>query len=97
MPLGIDPDWTFNEQGREGFAAGEILLIGTDGIWETRDADGREFGKQALHEVIRAHADGDAGAIQRAVCEAIARFRGTRPQEDDVTLVVVKHVGGEGS
>jgi len=97
VPLGIDPDWTFSEQAREGFAAGEILLIGTDGIWETRNADGREFGKQALHEVIRAHAAGNAGSIQRAVCEAIARFRGARPQEDDVTLVVVKHVGGEGS
>lgn len=68
----------------------QILFIGTDGIWETRNRAGTFFGKDRLCEVIRRHADAPAAHITRAIIDAVAQFRGSEPQEDDLTAVVVK-------
>lgn len=69
---------------------GQILLIGTDGIWETHNSQGEMFGKTALKDVLRLSAAKSAQDIQAAVTEALKRFRGEQPLEDDVTMVVVK-------
>ena len=67
-------------------------IIGTDGISETRSPSGEFFGSTRLREVIRGHAAKPVDRIQSAVIEAVQDFRGKSPQEDDVTLVVVKLV-----
>ncbi|MBF0332569.1 MAG: SpoIIE family protein phosphatase, partial [Alphaproteobacteria bacterium] len=38
----------------------------------------------------RANASRPAEAIARAITDALAEFRGARPRQDDVTLVVAK-------
>ncbi len=90
LPLGIDPDWVFTEHPPLQLSAGQIVVIGTDGIWEARNPERKFFGKDALREVIRANAAGSASEICDAITDAVARFRRGRPQEDDVTLVVIK-------
>ena len=40
IPLGIEPDWTYHEFSREGWSPGEVIVLGTDGIWETRNPQG---------------------------------------------------------
>jgi len=70
--------------------SGQIIVIGTDGIWESRNPAGRMFGKDGLREVIRRNAGCSADGITHAITDALAAFRQTSPQEDDVTLVVVK-------
>ena len=69
---------------------GELIFLGTDGIWETRNPDGRLFGKQAVQDILRQNAAASAGEILDKILSALNRFRGSLEPEDDVTLVVVK-------
>ena len=90
IPLGVRPDWEYREYAREGWRHGQVILIGTDGIWETRNDAGQRFGREALRDLVRENAHRPPEDIQQAVLDALARFRGGRAQEDDVTLVVLK-------
>lgn len=93
IPLGVDPDWHYHEMSHTGWNPGTVLLIGTDGISETRNPAGEMFGRDAALGLIRANAHRSAAEIVHAVTDALGRFRGASPQRDDVTLVVVKAVG----
>ncbi|MGE3474893.1 MAG: SpoIIE family protein phosphatase [Rhodospirillaceae bacterium] len=90
IPLGVNPDWSFHENDRSDWPAGGVLIIGTDGIWETRSPTGDAFGKDGLMNVIRANSQLPAAQICDAVVDALAAFSGGTVQNDDVTLVVVK-------
>lgn len=90
LPLGIEPGETYQEFQEDDLAPGEVIVIGTDGIWEARDRRGRHFGKDGLRAVIRARAGEPAEQIRRAITDALEQHRAGRPQEDDVTLVVLK-------
>jgi sigma-B regulation protein RsbU (phosphoserine phosphatase) len=68
---------------------GEIIVLTTDGIFETRRRQ-EMFGRQRFMEVIRRNHHLNAAGIRDAVLETIDDFRGRTPQEDDVTLVVIK-------
>ncbi len=90
MALGVVEEVDYKEYTQKGWDPGTVIVIGTDGISETRGPSGEFFGSARLREVIRSHADQPVGRIQSAVIEAVQEFRGESPQEDDVTLVVVK-------
>jgi sigma-B regulation protein RsbU (phosphoserine phosphatase) len=90
IPLGIEAGSEYKELRRDSLAAGQVVVVGTDGIWETRNGDGRMFGKAGLRELIRRHARDSAEAIATAITESLAAYRESKPQEDDVTLVVIK-------
>ncbi|UCD28990.1 MAG: SpoIIE family protein phosphatase [Planctomycetota bacterium] len=90
IPLGIDIDCQYTEYGPSNLETGQVIVIGTDGIWETRNPGDEEFGKEALCEIIRGHAKDSANEISQAITDTLAEYRQSRPQEDDVTLVVIK-------
>jgi sigma-B regulation protein RsbU (phosphoserine phosphatase) len=90
IALGIDSEWQYHEQGPLELRPGQIVLIGTDGIWEARNVQGEFFGKDAIRDVIREHAQAGAEDISQAIVDAVTVFRGDREQEDDLTLVVAK-------
>jgi serine phosphatase RsbU (regulator of sigma subunit) len=92
LPMGVDSDWQYQEFERGGFIDGQVIVIGTDGIWETRDANGRMFGKTGLRELIRAHARRPSAEIAKVIADALSKYRQGKSQEDDVTLVVMKFV-----
>ena len=90
LPLGIVDGAAFESSGPITLKSGEILVIGTDGIWEAHNADRDMFGKDRLRELLSAGADSTAQEIYAAVVDAVKQFRATTPQEDDITLVVIK-------
>jgi sigma-B regulation protein RsbU (phosphoserine phosphatase) len=90
LPLGVDLSASFAAQRRAGLADGTIVLLGTDGIWETFNPDGEMFGKNRLFALLQAHAMDSAGVIRDRVLEALRVFRGAAALEDDVTLVIAK-------
>ena len=90
MALGVDETCEYHEGNRGGLANGQIILIGTDGIWESRNSEGRMFGKEALFDLIRENAARSAEEILKAVIDGVKRFQQKVEPEDDVTLVVVK-------
>jgi sigma-B regulation protein RsbU (phosphoserine phosphatase) len=64
--------------------------LSTDGIWEARNAQDHMFGRQAVSEIIRQHAQTSAANIQDAVLTELSRFQQGVPPADDTTLVVIK-------
>ena len=86
--LGIEEESRYSIN-RTFVRSGNILVLTTDGIFETRRH--REmFGRQRFMEVVRRNHHLDAVGIRDAVLAAIDDFRGRTRQEDDVTLVVIK-------
>lgn len=94
VPLGVQSGVTYSEFGPCPLRPGQILVVGTDGIWEARNEREEFFGKERLRDVVAASAGDSAADICKAVTEAVAAFRGTCRQQDDLTFVVVKALPG---
>lgn len=90
IPLGIAEHWVFREYAHESLNPGEVLVIATDGVWDTRNERDELFGKDRLREVIRNNAERSAHEIIDAVAATLDDFRQDEPSRDDVTLVVIK-------
>ena len=89
MALGIFDSVDYN-QSDKNIHPGQILVIGTDGIWETHNPEGKMFGKDRLKAIIKSQADSTAEQIVNYIMHDLDRFRYPLAKEDDVTLVVVK-------
>ncbi|BCS89354.1 PP2C family protein-serine/threonine phosphatase [Pseudodesulfovibrio sediminis] len=90
IPLGVVEDWQFSEHTMDFPDKGQVILIGTDGAWEARNADGVMFGSGRVKASIRAHHRKNAEEIMTALCDEVMAFAGDGNQEDDITLVVIK-------
>jgi sigma-B regulation protein RsbU (phosphoserine phosphatase) len=90
VALGIDENWKYREEGRSGLLSGQVILIGTDGICESRNSEGRMFGKEALLDLIRKNAAASAEEILGAIIDSVKHFQQDIEPEDDITLVVAK-------
>ncbi|MGA9478370.1 MAG: SpoIIE family protein phosphatase, partial [Desulfobacterales bacterium] len=90
VALGIDASHTFQENRLEGLAPGAVLLLGTDGIWETQNKKGEKFGKDRLKTIVQQHSGSSSQAMAQAVITAVECFREDSKQQDDITLVIVK-------
>ncbi len=93
MALGIDSGSVFDRITND-FALtlerGDCLLLYTDGVTEALDAEGEEFGMDRTVQALRASAtDGAAAVIQRLI-EELRKFVGAQPQNDDITLIVIR-------
>jgi len=90
MPLGIMEDAEYRETCCESLKPGDILAIGTDGVWEARNSAGEQFGEERFRELLATLAKEPAGEIYARVMQDVKIFIGENPQEDDITLVIVK-------
>ena len=91
VPLGFDDSIEYDSYQRR-LEPGQVIVIGTDGIWEMHNKSGEMFGKEALKEIIRKNNTASARQIVDTVTEALEQFRGDEVPEDDITLVVIKVV-----
>jgi serine phosphatase RsbU (regulator of sigma subunit) len=72
-------------------AAGDRVLLYTDGVVEAMDADAAPFGPERLSALV-AGAPGDPEALLTEVVDQVAAFAGRRDRrdfEDDLTLIAV--------
>ncbi len=90
IALGVDETWSFQENRQELWSDSQIVLIGTDGIWENENPEGEGFGKKRLREIIRSHKNQTSQEIVDAITLALANHRQTAPQQDDITMVIIK-------
>jgi sigma-B regulation protein RsbU (phosphoserine phosphatase) len=93
LPLGILPEYAYTEQTCAGLAPGQMLALGTDGIWEARNPAGEMYGKDRFRAMLRSRAKAPAAEILAAVHKDVADFQAGSPRDDDITLVVIKCVG----
>jgi serine phosphatase RsbU (regulator of sigma subunit) len=89
LPLGVFEEAAYEEY-RRPLASGQIIAIGTDGIWEARNSEGRMFGKKMLQELLRQHAGQPSAEIVEQVLKALKRFLSPLDIQDDATLAVIK-------
>jgi len=67
------------------------LVLVTDGVFEARNADGEEFGIERLEAAVRAAAGASSPAgLLTGVLDAWTRFVGSRPADDDRTVLVLE-------
>jgi len=78
------------EVGSGEVGLGEVLVLYTDGITESRNADEEEFGVEGLAAAVREERENSAEAILEAVFRRLAEFTGCAEPFDDRTLVIVK-------
>lgn len=90
MALGIEGTYIYEENLITGLNKEQIIVIGTDGIWEACNKDGEMFGRARLREIIRGNANTSAEDILNAVYKVLNQFTKGVKQEDDITLVVIK-------
>jgi serine phosphatase RsbU (regulator of sigma subunit) len=89
LPLGVSQNWIYKDYTAT-VKPGQILVLTTDGIMETHNEKGAMFGRDRLKAVVRANAGLESEGIRSAIIDAVMKFRGKAPQEDDITLVVLK-------
>jgi sigma-B regulation protein RsbU (phosphoserine phosphatase) len=65
----------------------------SDGVFEARDAVGREFGATRLLDVIKAHRRESPRSLVDGIFAALDEFRGERPPDDDMTAVAIEITG----
>lgn len=90
MALGVVEDYNYKEYTLQGWESGSVIVIGTDGIRETRNGSGEMFGLNRLHEIISDNVNESAALIQNAIIDAVRTFQANATQEDDITLVIIK-------
>jgi phosphoserine phosphatase RsbU/P len=89
LPLGSFSASTYDEISVD-LAQDDVFVFCSDGISETFNEAGEEFGSARVMATAREHRDKPAAEIVRAVFSAMQAFRGDAPQTDDQTVVVVK-------
>ncbi len=89
LPLGVFDDSHYEARQRE-LRAGQVLLVGTDGIWEAVNSRGEMFGKERLKAVIRRNCHTSAMEIVDGLLHTLQAFCGEVTPADDITLVVAK-------
>lgn len=92
LPLGIDASQGYAAHGGFALQSGDVIVMGTDGIWEAANPQGERFGKDLLRQTIRQNAAQSAAEVLQSIMRAVTHFRQTAPQQDDITAVVVKMV-----
>jgi serine phosphatase RsbU (regulator of sigma subunit) len=91
MPLGVMDGEVYHELTYSKLRPGQIMLIGTDGLWEAKNEQGEQFGKERVGEALTALAHLSAAEIDAALYQRLQQFCGGRGnKDDDVTYVVVK-------
>jgi sigma-B regulation protein RsbU (phosphoserine phosphatase) len=72
------------------FAPGDTLMIYSDGVTESQDRLGEEFGYARLERHLRASHQSSADAILFSVLGAVQDFAATRPLVDDMSLAIIR-------
>ena len=90
VALGVNEDFDFQENSKSGLANGQIIAVGTDGIWEAVNSQGEMFGKERFRSIIKANARAGSSDIVNAVYNELNQFTRGRKSEDDITLVIIK-------
>jgi serine phosphatase RsbU (regulator of sigma subunit)/catechol 2,3-dioxygenase-like lactoylglutathione lyase family enzyme len=70
-------------------APGDTLALYTDGVTESFNSAGEEFGEQRLVEALHRHRDAPPEALIASVVDEVRRFS-LQEQYDDITLIVAK-------
>ena len=90
MPLGMGVDGEFHSAPEITLRPGEIVLMLTDGVTEAFNPHHDMFGISRALEVVQANHNRSAEEVVAALYQAVQSFCCGHPQQDDITVVVIK-------
>jgi sigma-B regulation protein RsbU (phosphoserine phosphatase) len=68
----------------------DCLILYTDGVTETLNSEGDEYGVDRMMQSVRASANDGAPAIVKKIIEDVREFTGPVPQNDDITVIAIR-------
>jgi phosphoserine phosphatase RsbU/P len=93
LPLGMIAGTSYSQTAVQ-LAAGDLLLLYTDGISESVDASGEQLGLDGLLSIARSLPVESAAAAGQELLSAVERFRESAPPDDDITVLALQRGGG---
>ena len=91
LPLGMFCNTEF-EVSQVKLSSGDSIMLFSDGVTETLNGDGAEFGTAGLFGAIKGgSATGPEDVINRCLGH-ISEFRGATPRNDDLTMLALAYV-----
>jgi len=90
VPVGILEDFEY-EMAEWPIEPGDVIVLFTDGIDESRNPSGEFYGIDRLRAFL-ACATGDARAIGRALLDEIHAFSAGRPPSDDIAILTISRL-----
>jgi serine phosphatase RsbU (regulator of sigma subunit) len=88
-PLGLIADATYDRLVVKP-QAGDLLVLHTDGVCETRNPSGAELGRSGLLDMVRTLDTSSAEILGTQLTSALCDFRGHAEPLDDETIIVLK-------
>jgi phosphoserine phosphatase len=92
LPMGMMPILRETLARTAAIAPGDIVAAITDGVYEYESPSFEMFGEARVIASIRKNAASSADEIVRRIVEEVATFASGAPQNDDMTLLVVKRL-----
>lgn len=92
VPIGVREDEVFPLSRPIALDRGDILLIASDGVFETRRADKEFFGLNRAVAVVNQCRSHPPAEIVDRIYQAARKFAGDSQMDDDITVVIVKAV-----
>jgi len=90
FPVGIMDIDDSMESASLQLEPGDILALISDGVYEYNNTDAEEFGENRVAELFKSHHRLPMAEFTDRLIQAVMDFGGTAPQEDDITLVLVR-------
>lgn len=69
---------------------GDTLVLYSDGITESNDTSGAEFGEERIVDLVSRRGSSSAADLERAILDEVERLMDPRFRPDDMTLLIVK-------
>jgi phosphoserine phosphatase RsbU/P len=89
LPLGINAAVSY-QSGSATLAAGDLLLIFTDGLVEAEDDKEREYGEERMLPVLQTLGTGTAKEALERIMSSVDAFGKLTRQHDDITCLVLR-------
>jgi sigma-B regulation protein RsbU (phosphoserine phosphatase) len=87
--LGVFDD-CYYQQETVRMEPGDLLFAFTDGLTESLDREGREYGEERLREALNECARASAEEVRDEVVSRLRGWSARAAQHDDLTFVVMK-------
>jgi len=91
FPVGLFPGVHYDQQVF-ALEPGDLFVAFTDGVTETPNANGEEFGDQRLTDLLKRHSQESLENIAAEISQAVNAWAGDRERHDDTTLLLARRI-----
>jgi phosphoserine phosphatase len=91
-PLGAMLQVALREPQVIAMAPGDVFALMSDGVFEYHDPEGREFGEEAVIDLLQRHHDEPMAQLRDRLLRKLAEYGHGAPQIDDISIVLIRRL-----